>query len=140
MTPLEILHPNNHVRFVYKLRGTARIEGRQTKRIDFEEFDEPTIVSGGEGGPVFIFGSAWIEPENGRLWRVELTLRTRPNPRLPRPVANRLRVDFTLHPELKIMVPARMDETFWLQGGRGEGRATYSNFRRFTTSARIVPQ
>ena len=138
--PLEMLHPNNHVRFIFKLRGSNKIDGHQTRRIDFEEFDEPTIVSGSDGAPVFIQGSAWIEPENGRLWRVEVMLKPKPNPGLPRPVNNRLRVDFVLHPELKIMVPAQMDETFWIPRGRGQGRAKYSNFRRFTTSARIVPQ
>ena len=38
------------------------------------------------------------------------------------------------------MVPRTMTEVFSVPRGRGEGRATYSNFRRFGTSARIVPQ
>jgi hypothetical protein len=139
-TPLEILQPVHHVRYIFKMHGGARIEGHQTRRIDFEEFDEPTIVSGTEGTPVFIHGSAWVEPDNGRLWRVELTLKPKVTPQLARPVDNRLRVDFTFHPELKMLVPAQMDETFWIPGGRGQGRAKYSNFRQFTTSARIVPQ
>ena len=140
-TALEVLHPIHHVRYIFKIRRGGRIEGRQTRRIDFEEFDEPTIVSGGDGAPaVFIHGSAWIEPGNGRLWRVELTLKPKANPQLPRTADNRLRVDFTFHPTLKMMVPAQMDETFWIRGGRGQGQAKYSNFRQFTTSARIIPQ
>jgi len=138
-TPLEVLHPLHHVRYIFKIRGGARIEGHRTRRIDFEEFDEPTIVSGTEGTPVFIHGSAWVEPDSGRLWRAELTLKPKANPQLARPVDNRLRVDFTFHPALKMMVPAQMDETFWIRGGRGQGRAKYSNFRQFTTAARIVP-
>ena len=136
--PLEILHPNHHVQFVFKLRGTSKIDRHEVRRIDFEEFDEPTIVSSGEGAPIFIRGSAWVERDTGRLWRVDLGLKPKPNPQLPRAVENRLRVDFTLHPELKIMVPIQMEETFWIPGGRGEGRAKYSNFRRFTTSARVL--
>ena len=38
-----------------------------------------------------------------------------------------------------MMVPKEMIEAFFVAGGRGEGRAKYSNYRRFTTSARIVP-
>ena len=32
-----------------------------------------------------------------------------------------------------MMVPIEMTEVFAISGGRGEGRATYSNFRRFGT-------
>jgi hypothetical protein len=33
-----------------------------------------------------------------------------------------------------------MREEFYTTTGRGDGHATYRNFRRFGTSARIVPQ
>jgi hypothetical protein len=54
-----------------------------------------------------------------------------------------LRVDFTPNKELGIMVPLEMKEEFPSLGGlsaRGDGVAFYSNFRRFGTGARIVPQ
>ena len=38
------------------------------------------------------------------------------------------------------MVPLEMREGFFTRTGSGDGRATYRNFRRFGTSARIVPQ
>lgn len=38
------------------------------------------------------------------------------------------------------MVPTIMTEVFSVLVGRGEGRASYTTFRRFGTSARIVPQ
>ena len=53
--------------------------------------------------------------------------------------ANYLRVDYTQHPELKMMVPKEMQERFWIPGGMGEGRARYSNFRQFATSTRVIP-
>jgi hypothetical protein len=141
-TPLEILHPDHHVQFVFKLRGTSKIGGIQTRRLDFEEFDVPTLISGTNGDPIFITGSAWIEPDSGTLWRVELTMKPElpPDLRLRRLTNNTLRVDFMRHAELKMMVPKEMQEVFWIPGGRGEGRALYSNFRQFATSARIVPQ
>jgi hypothetical protein len=52
-----------------------------------------------------------------------------------------VRVEFEPHAELQMMVPRELRESFYLaRTGRGEGRATYRNFRRFGTSARIVPQ
>jgi hypothetical protein len=44
---------------------------------------------------------------------------------------------------LQILVPVEMREEFPSMGGlnsRGDGVALYSNFRRFGTGARIVPQ
>lgn len=139
-TPLEVLHPHHHVQFIFKVGGTERIDGTKTTKLEFEEFDEPTIITGTDGGPLFIKGTAWIEPENGRLWRVQLTVNVKLGDRIMRSFENRMRVEFRPHAVLKIMVPQEMQEYFWVPGGRGEGRARYSNFRQFGTSARILPQ
>jgi hypothetical protein len=138
-TPLEVLHPDHHVQFAFKLAGKARIDSVSTSRISFEEFDVPTIISGGEGEPLFIRGNAWVEPGSGRLWRVEMAVHRKTPIRGRDLIVNRLRVDFTLHPELKMLVPKEMTEAFFVPGGRGEGRAKYSGYRRFTTTARILP-
>ena len=51
-----------------------------------------------------------------------------------------MRVDFTEHKGLGMLVPTEMRETFPVeQPAAGTGVARYSNFRRFQTSARIVP-
>ena len=139
-TPLAVLHPDNHVRYVFKVKGRTKIERRETTRLDFEEFDEPTLVTGTGGEPVFLHGSAWVETASGKLWRVELGLKPKSDDlRVTRAVENRLRVDYTELPALKMMVPKEMWEVFWVQGGRGEGHARYSNYRQFATPARIVP-
>lgn len=138
--PLEVLQPQHHVQFAFKVAGRLRIGGTQTVRVDFEEFDEPTIIQGTDGGSVFIAGSAWIDPRSGALWRADLTMSPHQDPAMRRRFAiNQLRVDFTRHRDLGMMVPKRMTEVFWIDRGRGEGDAEYFNFRRFTTSARIVP-
>lgn len=41
---------------------------------------------------------------------------------------------------LEFVVPKEMFEEFYSTHGRGEGRARYSNYRRFTTAGRVVPQ
>lgn len=139
-TPLELLHPGHHVQYVFKLRGTDKIDGVSTTRLDFEEFDEPTIIGNPEGDPLFISGTAWVETENGRLWRAQFVVRPKSRAHLPRNFGARLRVDYMLHPELKMLVPKRMSEDFFVIGGRGVGHAKYSNFRRFSTAGRVVPQ
>jgi hypothetical protein len=51
------------------------------------------------------------------------------------------RVEFAEHKNLGLLVPTEMRETFpVVQPAKGTGVAKYSNFRRFQTSARIVPQ
>jgi hypothetical protein len=54
--------------------------------------------------------------------------------------ANELRVDFAHDATLDLLVPKELREELSAQGGGHlQGRATYSEFRRFTTSARIIP-
>jgi hypothetical protein len=143
-TPLEVLHPQHRARFTFRLRGASRIEGTRARQLDFDEAAEPTLVASATGAPLFINGSAWIDPDEGSLWRVELTLRPRSraaplDPRVTRQLESYLRVDFTRHAALKMLVPKEMQERFWIPDGLGQGRAVYSNFRQFATSARIVP-
>jgi hypothetical protein len=139
-TPLEVLHPTHHVQFIFKLRGRDKVDGAATRKVEFDEFDVPTIINDFKGEPLFIHGTAWVEPGNGRLWRVEMTIRPQTSVNVPRSFQNFLRVDFMLHQELGLMVPKHMYEEFFVIGGRGTGAATYSNYRRFTTAARLVPQ
>jgi hypothetical protein len=48
-------------------------------------------------------------------------------------------VEFAFDKGLGVMVPIEMREDFFVDLGSGRGQYTYSNFRRFQTSARIVP-
>jgi hypothetical protein len=139
--PLEILHPIRHVQLMFKVGGTDTIGGTRTTRLEFEEFDEPTIISTTEGAPMFVKGSAWLEAGSGRLWRVSMTItpKVKGGRRLPQ-FENRMRVDYVPHAQLGMMVPKELYENFWIPSGRGEGRARYSNFRQFATSARVIPQ
>jgi hypothetical protein len=51
-----------------------------------------------------------------------------------------LRVEFVVERKLSLLVPSVMHETFESQSaGLLRGHATYANFRRFTTAARIIP-
>ena len=87
---------------------------------------------------------AWIEPAAGKVWRVEAVFRdwgagsTTLND-------VRLRVEFAMDSRLQTMVPVEMRETFYVPGGRGDGKATYRSAAKFQAvkrcaGARIVPQ
>lgn len=139
--PLEVVRLGNHARFVFNVRGIDRIAGVRTRRLDFEEFDTPTIVQGPEGEPLMSHGSVWIEPDSGRVWRIEFIASPETRDyRLRRLYETKVRVDFALDPKLELVVPKEMFEEFYSPRGRGEGRAKYANYRRFTTAGRVVPQ
>jgi hypothetical protein len=138
--PLEALSAQNHPRYIFKLRGKDRVHGVQTQRLDFEEFDEPTLVHGTDGGSLWSRGSAWIEPDTGRLWRAELVVGPdRPGSFRRVELEARIRVDFARDETLNLLVPISLTEQFWIPRGRGTGKARYTNFRRFSTTARVVP-
>lgn len=137
--PLEIIHPSHRQAHRYELQGEETVRGTRTARIAFTETARPTLVREPSGQNLVSNGRIWVEPLSGTVWRVEWIYQAE-NRSPNAPPAPRLRVDFERHEELGIMVPKLMTEVFSVQVGRGEGRASYTKFRRFGTSARIVPQ
>lgn len=137
--PLDIIHPIRRQALRHELQGAEMVRGTRTARIAFTEIGRPTRVREPSGQNLVSSGRVWVEPESGTVWRVEWVYQAE-NRQTNAPPPPRLRVDFERHEELGIMVPRLMTEVFSVLVGRGEGRATYRNFRRFGTSARIVPQ
>jgi hypothetical protein len=138
--PLDIIHPRHRAAHLYELAGEESIRGARTMVVGFTELARPTLLREPNGAYLVSSGRIWIDPESGVVWRVEWIYQAeKRHPRAPAPP--RLRVDFERHQELGFMVPRLMTEQFSTPSRtRGEGRATYRNFRRFGTSARIVPQ
>jgi hypothetical protein len=49
-------------------------------------------------------------------------------------------VEFEHDRAVNLTVPTRLDEVFFAPPhGQGTGEAAYSNYRRFTTSGRVLP-
>jgi hypothetical protein len=136
--PLEIIHPARRDAFKYERLDDDRVRGTRTTVLRFTELQRPTIMREPTGRELVSSGRIWIEPGTGTVWRVEWIYQADRGAGATFPP--QLRVDFTPHAELGIMVPMTMTEVFSTPAGRGEGRATYTNFRRFATGARIVPQ
>ena len=136
--PLELLAPHHAGRFATRIAGSARIAGRQTIKLVMVENVAPTIIRAFDGSQIHSIVSAFVEPDTGRLWKAEVIARD------PRPSAefdHIVSVTFQENRALGLLVPAKMREDFFAGHDRKAwGDAKYSNYRRFQTSARIVPQ
>ena len=136
--PLELLAPHHAGRFATRFAGSARIAGRQTIKLVMVENVAPTIIRAFDGSQIRSIVSAFVEPDTGRLWKAEVIARD------PRPSAefdHIVSVTFQENRALGLLVPAKMREDFFAGHDRKAwGDAKYSNYRRFQTSARIVPQ
>lgn len=131
--PLELLNRRYRHRYATKLDGRERVRGHAVNVVALEEIGAPPIVYSGAVDLQSML-RAWIDAESGVLWRAEVRMRRSNNPETAR-----LRVEFALDKGLAIMVPIEMRENFFVDLGSGRGHHTYANFRRFQTSARIVP-
>lgn len=137
--PLELLHPRNARRFSVRIAGKEKIGGKNTTLLVFVETVAPTIITATDGGNMRSIVRAWVETANGRLWKAEVITRDPRDHALPFDAI--VSVTFKEHVSLALLVPATMHEKFFAGvGRRAWGDASYSNYRRFQTSARIVPQ
>ena len=134
---LEIIHPRNHAAHRFELRGDDTIRKTKVAVIAFNETRRPPLVTGVGGQELVSRGRIWVDPSSGAIWRVEWIYA----PAIGSPSS--LRVEFARNDTLDMLVPVEMHESFSVIGGlnaRGDGVASYTNFRRFGTSGRIVPQ
>lgn len=135
---LEILHPQNRTRLEFQAAGRGRVAGEDAVIVSFQERSVPTlptIVSDGFGGELLAHGRAWIEPTTGAVLRTELSF----NGRAARFLKDSLiRVDYRRDPKLQVLLPNEMEETYGLEIEVLHGVATYRNYRRFETGARLV--
>lgn len=136
-----------------RLQGRFRweLEARETgssdvARIAFTERARPTLIRRENKVDLPATGKVWIESGSGVIRRTRLAVadperRTRAT----------IDVEFTDVPNADVLVPVAMDESYTqqlLEPARGFlwrpvtetilGRATYSNFRRFETSGRLI--
>ena len=138
--PLEFLHARNMHRLTLTT-STPQPEGRgecRGHRLEFRETSVPTLIQRPQGGDMPSRVIAWVEPGTGRLCKGEV--RTRDAGGGADAVEAVVRVEFERDAAVGLTVPKRMEEEFFVPPlGRGTGEASYSNYRRFRTSGRVVP-
>ena len=138
--PLEFLHARNMHRLTLTA-ATPQPEGQgecRGHRLEFRETSLPTLIQRPQGGDMPSRVIAWVEPGTGRLCKGEV--RTRDAGGGDASVEAVVRVEFEPDAAVGLTVPKRMEEEFFVPPlGRGTGEASYSNYRRFRTSGRVVP-
>lgn len=126
------LDPATQHRFSFWDAGSEVIDRVKTVRLAYREVQTPTEIRRGEVD-LFANGSVWVD-QSGRIVRTTLQITDS-----GQGVTGSVTVNFRIEARLGFLVPYRMDETYsQLSGQRITCAATYSNFRRFETSGRII--
>jgi hypothetical protein len=117
---IAFLQPHYQSRFKMDERNADSQWPRHTKLLTFIETTKPTLLRSGLMRDIDVptRGTAWVEEETGRVLQTEVLIRH------PDGVTT-IKTTFTMDPRLQLMVPASM------QAQKPDGRAAYSNFRRF---------
>jgi hypothetical protein len=116
--------------------GRAFVEGEPASRttLTFKERDRPTLVAGTNGAPVYSAGDLVVDAATGRIEETTIQF-------LFNTVTATIHTTYAEDPKLKIWVPRVMLETY-RQTAKGFEQtircaSTYSNYRKFETSAII---
>ncbi len=124
-----------------RFKFSARtVEPDGTWQIGFRETERPTFIRTPEGRSIFSEGAIWVSPEHGIVTRTTLKVEIPTRGGQPGGAGA---VDVTFHhvDAIDMWLPAAMTETFEARSKsdwqRVEGHATYDNYRRFETTARI---
>ncbi len=124
------LLPEWQPRFSWKRQSPREAE---VWEFSFRERERPTVIRTAERKPVFSRGRVWIERESGQVVRTLLDVRVNGN-------------DYTLETRfapverIGLTLPVEMTETYGARRFVVQGTATYRDYRRFTTEARVIEQ
>lgn len=129
---LELLGRRHAAEFTLVSQRAARMGGRRTTRLFLRERHPGRLVAFDDTRANRADVVVWID-EAGAIVRADVTLFP------PRMLGQHtLRVDFAPNAQFGILVPVRLEERFNGKA-RGSGVATYTNYRRFQTSGRLLP-
>lgn len=130
---LRYLDPAMQPRFDFAVAGSETVHDRRAWKLGFTERQRPTIIQ--HNGLDFpSSGWVFVAQDDGAVLGTVLTLSARD-------VHVRIAADYTLNDELELWVPSRMEEQYLDPRSPGEAIhcvATYANFRRFGTTARLL--
>jgi hypothetical protein len=131
---LRYLEPGSQARFAFSRIDTERIGDVRATVLVFSERRRPFVVKV-DGMDAQSAGKVWIDAAGGAVLRTNLRV-TRPSGRGS--IAS-VTVSFQKDARLGIWVPSMMSEQYNAMDGKTTiGTASYSNFRRFDTSVRVV--
>jgi len=137
---LQLLALELQPRFTFTIAGREKVAGSPTVKLAFSERGSPTVIVHKEQD-LPAAGELWVREADGAVLRTHLTLSTLQTDEGAGMNVS-IRVDYRREAKLEMMwVPSRMEELYVenrLSGERITCTATYSNYRRFETSGRLV--
>jgi hypothetical protein len=133
--PLIMLLPQHATRFEFAADGETTIDGVRTIVVAYRERTGPTLVRDVRGDNVFLTGRLWIAAGDGRVLRTETLVEDR-----HAVWSSQVIVSYRVAPTIGLLMPAEMWERHTpsdrFREPYVEGRAVYTNFRRFSVTTR----
>lgn len=132
---LLFLDDDHHARFRVMRRGEAREEGRRVATYAFDEQARPTVVRAG-ARDLPATGLVRLDADSGQVLETSLDLVDQ-----AAGLRGRMTVAYEASARFDVLVPASMRESYASRSGETvTAEAIYSNFRRFETAGRLVPE
>src|SRR5262249_2063669 len=137
---LQFLEPEFQPRFTFTLARQEHVNGVAAWKVSFAEQQQPAVIVN-DGENLFSAGSLWLRATDGVVVRTLLTLKV-PATRVKAGMNGTVGVDYRRDSKLAMWVPSQMEERYEQVGGINDSihcTATYSHYRRFETSSRLLP-
>ena len=120
-------------RFSFDGGGSRRLNGRTGVAYEFVERVRPTVIQDHDRD-VAARGTLWLESGSGRVLQTELELQDAASQ-----LHGRMTVRYGPDSKFDVLVPLEMRETYTSAAGEEvTTTATYTDFRRFETGARLI--
>jgi hypothetical protein len=116
----------------FRRRGRESVDQREVWKIDFVERVPSSLITTPAGPDQITRGSVWIDPSAGTVVKTYLNVVISPTSQA------KITVDYRLDAKLGSLVPTTMHESYERLSSRIVTTATYTNYRQFSTSARLV--
>jgi hypothetical protein len=129
MMALTYFKADHQSRSKFTDKGTDVVDGVRTRVIEFREQALPRVINTTDGAAAM--GRAWIEPETGRVVKTVLMLTGAVEVSITVTYAPQTRLD-------DLWLPQSMREIYRRSGEVTEGRASYSNFRKFNVDVTTI--
>jgi hypothetical protein len=132
MLTLDLLSLPNRDRLTFRKRGHEIVDQREVWKIDFVERAPSLLIRTPAGPDQITRGSAWLDPAAGTVVKTYLNVVITPTSQA------KITVDYQIDPKLGFFVPVTMRESYERFSSRIVTTATYTNYRQFSTSGRLV--
>jgi hypothetical protein len=132
MLTLDLLSPPIRDRLTVRKRGHEIVGQREVWKIDFVERAPSLLIRTPAGPDQITRGSAWLDPATGTVVKTYLNVVISPTSQA------KITVDYQIDAKLGFFVPVTMHESYERFSSRIVTTAAYTNYRQFSTSARLV--